>query len=196
MDRLWTPWRYNYVSGAKVEGRKGVPAGLDAWPGRDTGCVFCNLIGAVDWGAANGWSAEAADKAGHVVARLPSGFICLNAFPYSSGHVLIVPLRHVASLAELPGHEAHDLMSAAQRVETALRTVYRPDGINMGLNLGEAAGAGVADHMHLHALPRWFGDTNFLTVVGETRILPEALDVTWARVREALGAPRTKDAAD
>ena len=186
MDRLWTPWRYNYISGAKAEARKGVPEALSGWPGEDADCVFCNLIRAVEWGSGV-LGVEAAERAGLVVARLETCFVCLNAYPYSSGHVMVVPYGHVDSLAKLPVGEAEELVRVAQRVETALREVYKPDGINLGMNLGEAAGAGVAGHLHLHAVPRWFGDTNFMTVVGETRILPETLERTWERVRAALG---------
>ncbi len=187
MDRLWTPWRYNYTTGGDTEGaRKGVPAALQAWPGEDRECVFCNLIGAVDWATENGMRAEEAERAGLVVARGATGFVCLNAFPYASGHVLLVPYRHADSLARLPAEEAEEMMRTAQRIETALRTVYRPDGINLGMNLGQAAGAGVAGHLHLHALPRWFGDVNFMTAAAETRILPEALEVTWERLRKTL----------
>ncbi len=188
MDRLWTPWRYAYVTGAdakKVDGRKGVPEGLDGWPGADRECVFCNLIGAVEWGAMQPMGAQAAEEAGLVVARLPTCFVCLNAFPYASGHVLIVPYRHLASLAELPASDAEEMMRAAQKIERTLREVYHPDGINLGMNLGQAAGAGVADHLHMHELPRWLGDTNFMSVTAETRILPETLKVTWSRLREA-----------
>ncbi len=185
MDLLWTPWRYAYVTKAKGHGRKGVPEELAGWPGPDAECVFCNLIRAVDWGLASGLAE--AERFGLVVARWPGGYVCLNRFPYSSGHLLVVPLRHTDSLAKLPAEEAAAMMEMTQKVERALRTVYTPDGINLGMNLGEAAGAGVAEHLHLHALPRWFGDTNFMTVTAETRILPELLDVTWARVREALG---------
>ena len=196
MDRLWTPWRYEYITGAKTAGRKGVPEELDGWPGADgaggdTGCVFCNLIGSVDWALATG--VDGAEKAGLVVARMEHGFVCLNRFPYSSGHLLVVPNRHVDSLAKLPAGEAAEMMAMTQRVETALRAVYKPDGINLGMNLGAAAGAGVAGHLHLHALPRWVGDTNFMTVTAETRILPEMLEVTWARVRAALGAEDNLD---
>ncbi len=191
MDRLWTPWRYDYITGkdaaqGEQDERKGVPAALRAWPGADRTCVFCNLIGAVDWARAESRSEEAAEQAGLVVARGRTLYVCLNAFPYASGHVLLVPYRHVDSLAELPVEEAEEMMRMAQKVERALRAVYRPDGINLGMNLGQAAGAGVAGHLHLHALPRWFGDVNFMTATAETRILPESLEITWGRLRKAL----------
>jgi ATP adenylyltransferase len=187
MDRLWTPWRYEYITGATREERKGVPSELSAWPGDDQGCVFCNLIQSVEWGIreANG-AGEFAERAGKIIVRLETCFVCLNAFPYSSGHLLLIPYRHTDSLAKLPSEEAAELMRTAQKMETALRVVYHPDGLNLGLNLGEAAGAGVANHLHIHMLPRWFGDTNFMTVTGETRILPESLDTTWQRVRDAV----------
>ena len=185
MDLLWTPWRYAYITGAKPPGRRGVPEELAAWPGEDLDCVFCNLIRSVEWGEA-ALGREGAERAGLIVARYDWGFACLNRFPYSSGHLLLVPYLHTESLAKLPEPAAAGMMRAAQQAETALRQVYRPHGINLGMNLGEAAGAGVAEHIHLHALPRWLGDTNFLTVIGETRVLPETLDITWSRVREAL----------
>ena len=151
-------------------------------------CVFCNLIGAVDWAIDAGMPAADAEGAGLLVARGEHVFICLNRFPYSSGHLMVIPYRHVSSLAAVEPAAAHELMDWAQRAERVFTTVYRPDGVNFGLNLGEAAGAGVAGHLHLHGLPRWTGDSNFMTVVAETRILPEPLTVTWSRLREAFAA--------
>ena len=187
MDRLWTPWRYDYVSRAEKSARKGVPPELDAWPG-DLNCVFCNMIASVDFAIASGMSALDAEKAAHIVHRGSHCFICLNAFPYSTGHVMVVPYRHTDSLAALDPAEAQEMIALAQAVEHCLRSVYRPDGLNFGLNLGEAAGAGVANHIHMHGLPRWSGDTSFITVLAETRVLPESLDVTWERLREALNS--------
>jgi len=186
MDRLWTPWRYGYITRSDPQARSGVPEALNAWPpsdAEDKHCVFCNMIAAVDYAIAQGMDEEHAERAAHIVYRGEHCFICLNAFPYSTGHMLIVPYRHVDSLAALPSDGAQELMALMQQSEVALREVYKPRGINMGLNLGEAAGAGIADHIHLHALPRWSGDTNFMTVTAETRVLPEALDVTWAKLR-------------
>jgi ATP adenylyltransferase len=185
MDRLWTPWRYNYVSRADRQQRKGVPAALDAWEG-DFGCVFCNMIAAVNHAVETGMSREAAEKAAYIVSRGETCFVCLNAFPYSTGHVMVIPYRHTDSLAGLESATAMEMMALAQRTETCLRSVYRPDGLNFGLNLGESAGAGVADHIHLHALPRWSGDTNFMTVIAETRVLPETLEITWSKLRVAF----------
>ena len=186
MDQLWTPWRYSYVTGQKPKGaRPGVPPALEAWPG-DFGCVFCNIIGAVDWAVEHGMPAGEAEHAVFLLERGPLCFTVLNGYPYNNGHLMVVPYRHEASLAALSPATASELMSSARRAETALREVYRPHGLNMGLNLGEAAGAGVAEHLHLHALPRWNGDTNFMTVVGETRVLPEMLEESWARLRGVL----------
>ena len=113
--------------------------------------------------------------------------MCLNAFPYSTGHVMVIPYRHTDSLAGLGSAEALEMMALAQQTETlSAQRVYRPDGLNFGLNLGEAAGAGVAGHIHLHALPRWSGDTNFMTVTAETRVLPETLEITWSKLRAAF----------
>jgi ATP adenylyltransferase len=129
--------------------------------------------------------AEEADRAAHIVLRAKYNYVCLNAFPYTSGHVMIVPYAHQGTLVELEQAAAQELMHLAQLTEAAFRAAYRPEGINFGLNLGEAAGAGVAEHLHLHALPRWNGDTNFMTVTAETRVLPEELKVTWKRMRDA-----------
>ena len=185
MDRLWTPWRYSYVSRAEKDSRKGVPVALDAWEG-DRGCVFCNMIAAVEFAISSGMDVKQAEQAAHIVHRGSSCYICLNAYPYSTGHVMVVPYLHTDSLAALKPAAATEMMALAQLVERCLRAVYRPDGLNFGLNLGEAAGAGVANHIHLHGLPRWSGDTNFMTVVSETRVLPESLDVTWERLRDAF----------
>lgn len=189
MDRLWTPWRYNYVTQAEPQARTGVPPALNAWPpseSEDRHCVFCNMVAATDYAIAQGMQHDDAERAANIVHRGLHCFVCLNAYPYSTGHVLISPYRHVDMLAALSTDEAHELVEIAQRSEVVLRHVYNPNGLNLGLNLGEAAGAGVAGHIHLHALPRWVGDTNFMTVTAETRVLPEALDVTWGRLRSAF----------
>jgi ATP adenylyltransferase len=198
MERLWTPWRYDYITGARKTRWAGVPEILGAWPGpwhdADTsadanhdanpgGCVFCNMIAAADYAIANGMPVKEAERAVHLVARGPTCFLCLNAFPYSSGHVLLVPYRHVDSLAALNAEEAQEMIRLAQQVERALGAVYHPEGMNFGLNLGEAGGAGIAAHLHMHALPRWVGDANFMTVTANTRVLPEELDTTWMKLR-------------
>jgi ATP adenylyltransferase len=159
MDYLWTPWRYAYVSTAE----------------KATGCVFCDLIKQND------------DEKALIVYRGEQCFVILNRFPYTPGHVMIVPYAHLDELRKLPSEAASEMIALAQRLETVLRELYTPDGINLGMNIGKAAGAGIAGHIHMHVLPRWVADANFMSVVGETRVLPETLDVTWARIREAIG---------
>jgi ATP adenylyltransferase len=201
MDTLWTPWRYAYVTDTATDpatdagadgkpARSGVPPALAAWPGDDH-CVFCNLLHSAAYAVDHGMSQQDADRAARIVLRGAECFIVLNAFPYASGHCMIVPCQHQPKLHALPASAAQEMMHLAQRVDLALHSLYQPDGINMGLNLGKAAGAGVAGHMHLHALPRWIGDTNFMTVIGETRVMPEQLDTTWQRLRHALAHPQS-----
>ena len=144
------------------------------------------MIASVDFAIAAGADPAAAEQAAFILHRGKTCYLCLNAFPYSTGHVLIVPYTHTGSLAALEAIAATEMIFLAQATERALRQVYRPDGLNFGLNLGESAGAGVADHLHMHGLPRWSGDTNFMTVTAETRVLPETLDVTWDRLRPAF----------
>jgi ATP adenylyltransferase len=158
MDYLWTPWRYQYITHARDEGE----------------CVFC----------AAGRTAD--DKAALVIYRGERNFVILNRFPYTSGHLMVVPYDHVASLSELPGETLVEMIRLAQISERHLRAVYRPEGLNLGMNLGNSAGAGIAGHLHLHVLPRWTGDTNFMTVVAETRVLPEDLEATWTRLKAAF----------
>lgn len=198
MEQLWTPWRYAYIAGKQGEAtgtheknsRRGVPESLAAWPG-DHGCVFCNLLAATDYAIEHGMAKGAAEEAAGILERARFSFLVLNAFPYNNGHLMVVPYRHESSLAALPGEVATELMAETQRAERALRTVYAPDGLNLGINLGEQAGAGVADHLHLHAVPRWKGDTNFMSVIGETRVLPEMLSESWRRLRRALAEDKT-----
>ena len=157
MDYLWTPWRYIYVT----EGD------------RPSGCVFCN-------------AAESAnDRENLIVHRAEHNFIILNRFPYTNGHVMIVPLAHVSTLAAMTEEALLEMMRLAREAERHLRAIYHPDGLNIGLNLGRSAGAGIADHLHMHVLPRWAGDTNFMTVTGETRVLPEDLPTTWEKLSAA-----------
>jgi ATP adenylyltransferase len=160
MDYLWTPWRYAYITTAT----KNEPAG---------GCIFCELP-------------KLSDPEAKIVHRGKHCFVILNSFPYTSGHVMIVPFAHLDELSKLPEPAAHEMMDLSQRMERVLRQIYSPDGINLGMNIGRAAGAGVAGHVHMHVLPRWVGDTNFMTVTGETRVLPETLEVTYKRIRAAL----------
>lgn len=186
MDHLWTPWRYAYVTGEdKARAKLGVPEALAAWPG-DLHCVFCNMIAAVDYAIEHGMERADAEAAAYILERRASCFVVLNAFPYNGGHLMVVPYRHESSLAALPLEQAEELMRMARRAERVLEATYKPDGMNFGLNLGKAAGAGVAEHLHLHAVPRWTGDNNFMSVVGETRVLPEMLEESWRRLRAAL----------
>ena len=185
MDHLFTPWRYAYVTSAKSSTRPGVADALSAWPG-DKGCVFCNLIASIDYAIAAGMNADEAERAGGLIKRGKHCFICLNAFPYSAGHVMVVLYEHLDRLAALTTEAAHELIDLGQQTERALQTVYQPQGFNIGMNVGQAGGAGVAGHLHMHALPRWLGDTNFMTTIGETRMLPEDLETTWRRMREAF----------
>jgi len=157
MDHLWTPWRYAYVTGAD----------------RATGCIFCD-------------APKETDEKAHIVHRGAHCYIILNTYPYTNGHVMIVPYAHLDELQKLPSPAAAEMMALTQRMEVVLRSLYRPDGINLGMNIGQAAGAGVAGHIHMHILPRWIADANFASVIGETRVLPEALETTWQRIHQAL----------
>ncbi len=190
MDHLWSPWRFTYVTTADTALRPGVPESLAAWPG-DLGCVFCNLIASIDFAITKGMSADQAESAGGLIFRGKHCFICLNAYPYTSGHVMVMPYAHLDRLAALPPETAQELIHLAQRTERALERAYSPHGFNFGMNIGKAGGAGVAGHLHMHAMPRWAGDTNFMTTVGETRVLPEDLETTWKRMREALAAEQS-----
>ncbi len=182
MDILFTPWRYSYITSAGQSARPGVAKQLEGWTG-DLGCVFCNLIASVDHAIATGMARDEAEAAAGLILRGAHCFISLNAYPYTSGHVMIMPYAHLDRLARLPQDAARELVELCQRTECVLEHTYRPHGLNFGMNLGEAAGAGVAGHLHMHAMPRWVGDTNFMTVVGETRVIPEDLETTWKRIR-------------
>lgn len=160
MDYLWSPWRYKYI--AEVNNEK------------QPECIFCDALARKD-GAAS-----------LIIYGGKNVFVILNRYPYTSGHVMIVPYAHVAQLALCDGETLGEMMQLAQRVEKIFSVNYKSDGMNIGMNLGKAAGAGVAGHLHLHALPRWFGDTNFMTVTGETRVHPEDLQTTFERMRKAL----------
>jgi ATP adenylyltransferase len=162
MDYLWTPWRYAYIANAE----------------KTPGCVFCEVQNEKD------------DRKALIVHRGRHCFLILNLFPYTSGHLMIVPYAHLDELQKLPRDAAEEMMALMQRVEAVLREVYRPEGINMGMNVGRAAGAGVRGHIHMHALPRWTADSNFMTTVGETRMLPESLDMTWEKISKALASSR------
>jgi ATP adenylyltransferase len=165
MDYLWTPWRFQYMK--QVES------------GQQPECIFCD-------------AASRKDDAETLVAyRGSKVFVILNRFPYTSGHIMIVPYEHVADLESCDPQALAEMMTLTQRVETAFRASYRPDGMNLGMNLGRAGGAGVVGHLHLHVLPRWFGDSNFMTVTGETRVLPEDLRTTYERLHQSLALDRS-----
>jgi ATP adenylyltransferase len=129
---------------------------------------------------------EKDDRKARIVHRGHHCFVILNTYPYTPGHVMIVPYTHLDELQKLPRDSADEMMALSQRMETVLRELYQPDGINLGMNIGKAAGAGIAGHIHMHVLPRWVADANFVSVVGETRVLPEALEVTWEKMRKAM----------
>jgi len=162
MDYLWTPWRYSYIAQVHKESQ--------------IACIFCESLARND------------DASTLIVHRGAKVFVILNRYPYTSGHVMIVPYAHVAELGLCDASTLAEMMELSQRVEKVFAAIYKPDGMNLGINLGKAAGAGVAGHLHLHALPRWFGDTNFMTVTGETRVHPEELSVTYERMRKAMAA--------
>jgi ATP adenylyltransferase len=161
MDYLWTPWRYQYIT------KTGDPVD----------CVFCAAAASED------------DKTWLIVYRGAHNFVILNRFPYTTGHVMVVPYQHVAGLDGADDETLVEMIRLGRDCERHLRVVYRPDGLNLGINLGKSAGAGIAGHVHLHVLPRWTGDTNFMSVVGETRVVPEELDTTWEKLRAAFATP-------
>ncbi len=167
LDRRWAGWRGSSIDDVATN------------QPRDR-CVFCDLAAALD------------DDA-RVIYRGESAFVVLNAYPYTSGHLLVAPLRHEATLTELTSEEASELMTLTRRATSALTTGYTPDGLNVGINLGRAARAGMLGHLHVHVLPRWVGDTSFLTSVAETRLLPEPLSTTLRRVRAAWPDPAPYD---
>lgn len=159
MERLWSPWRSQYIA----SGGSGLAS---------DSCVFCTI------------SADAAnDERNFVVHRAERALIVLNLYPYITGHLLVVPYEHVADLDGAPKEITDEMMDLTKRSQTALRAVYHPAGFNIGMNLGESAGAGIANHIHIHIMPRWAGDTNFMTTVAETRVIPEDLTITYQKLR-------------
>lgn len=160
VDRLWAPWRLDYVTTASSGG--------------SGGCIFCT-------------SSEADPSSDLVVHRGDACFVILNKYPYNNGHLMVVPVRHAGTLAEMQERELVELVSLTRTAEMALTRAYHPDGINVGINLGRAAGAGALGHLHVHLVPRWEGDTNFMTVAADTRVIPEAPDDTATRLRPIFG---------
>ena len=159
MDYLWSPWRYPYLTAQH----------------KPEGCIFCLMT-------------TASDEDALVVHCGEHNFVVLNRYPYTTGHLMIAPYRHAPDLAGLSEAAANEMMALTRAAERHLRWLYHPDGLNLGMNIGASAGAGVAGHVHMHVLPRWTGDGSFMTTVSETRVLPEALDVTYERVKAALSA--------
>ncbi len=158
MDRLWTPWRYKYISTTK----------------ETPGCIFCDK------------PAEGRDEENYIVHRARFNYVILNAFPYTSGHVMVAPYEHVSTPENACEETLTEMMLLARTTIECLRRAYKPDGLNMGMNIGESAGAGVVGHIHLHVLPRWTGDANFMTTVSETRVIPEVLEETYRKLRRAF----------
>ena len=154
LGRLWAGWRSAYVSGSEPEG-----------------CVLCGIVAGDD------------DATSGVVWRGRHSAAALNAYPYTSGHLMVMPARHLGELEDLTADESAELWEAVRSAVVALKAAYRPGGVNVGLNLGRAAGAGVPGHLHVHALPRWDGDTNFMTTAAGVRVIPEALPDSWAKLR-------------
>jgi ATP adenylyltransferase len=158
MNHIWSPWRMEYIENNNKE----------------DGCIFCN-------------AQEREDSAENLIAfRGEHSYVILNRYPYTSGHLMVVPFDHQPNLEELDPQTRAEMMELTSRSMTILRNVYNPQAFNMGANIGEAAGAGVKEHVHLHIVPRWYGDTNFMSTLGETRVLPEILEDTYERVRKGF----------
>jgi ATP adenylyltransferase len=166
MEYIWTPWRSYYMQAKKVVSE----------------CIFCFAA-----------QHPLEDKRTLVVFRARTCFVILNRYPYTSGHLMIVPYEHVAKLQMATEEASAEMMSLARHAERVLESIYKPDGLNLGMNLGGAAGAGIEQHLHLHVLPRWSGDVNFITAISDTRIIPEALEDTYCKVKqtfaELVGSP-------
>jgi len=161
LDRLWSPWRAKYVA-----------SGVDS---QSPSCVFCRIA-----------EDSENDESNFVVHRGLHNFVALNLYPYITGHLLIVPYQHLGDLDSAPKEITDELMDLTKTSESTLRKVYSPPGFNVGMNLGSAAGAGIAGHIHLHILPRWSGDTNFMTTVAESRVIPESLETTYSKLRASF----------
>jgi ATP adenylyltransferase len=158
VDVLWSPWRYDYITNSGT--------------GTTGGCVFCTIL-----------NNSAGDETNYIISRAEFNFVILNIYPYTSGHLMVVPYEHFADLHKGTKAATDEMMDILKRVQRVLTEVYAPDGINLGMNIGKAAGAGVADHYHMHVLPRWVGDVNFMTAIGQTRTLPESLGDTYRKLK-------------
>lgn len=161
MDLLWSPWRYDYIT-SEVSGNAD----------DNEACVFCRIL-----------TDPAPDDEKFILHRAGSCFVILNIYPYITGHLMVIPFDHVSDLDALEKVVSDELTDLTKRCQTVLRETYGPDGFNVGINIGKAAGAGVAGHLHQHILPRWIGDSNFMTAVGQTRTIPEALSVTYSKLK-------------
>lgn len=161
MDVLWSPWRYDYITGS------GQPA--------KGGCVFCEVL-----------NNSAGDEEQFILTRAEFNFVILNIYPYTSGHLMILPYEHFATPDKAGKQTTDEMMDLTKRAQAAIDEVYRPDGINLGMNLGKAAGAGVERHFHMHVLPRWVGDVNFMTAIGQTRTIPETLTTTYEKLKDKI----------
>lgn len=173
-DIMWAPWRMAYIDTEKEAARAGGPD-----PGAERPCVFCDLPAAGD------------DSGAYILARAEHAFLIMNLYPYNNGHLMAVPYRHAASLRDLDAATLADLMALLQRAEAVIGDAMRPQGFNLGMNEGRAAGAGIAEHVHLHLVPRWVGDTNFMPVMGDTRVMPQHLDETYALLRPGFASGPT-----
>lgn len=160
MDVLWSPWRFDYITKPPDEEE------------RAGGCVFCNIL-----------NSPASDEEKFILKRAGFNFVILNIYPYATGHLMVVPYEHISDLDKANKQTTDEMMDLMKRCQTALVDVYSPQGMNMGMNIGKAAGAGVESHIHVHVLPRWFGDVNFITSIGQTRSMPESLATTYEKLR-------------
>lgn len=162
MDILWSPWRYDYIKSAE-----------NSSAAETSGCVFCDIL-----------KSPAGDEEKFILHRAGFNFVILNIYPYISGHLMVVPFEHLADLDKASKEATDELMDLTKKCQSILREAYAPHGMNVGMNFGRAAGAGVAEHFHLHILPRWVGDANFMTAVGETRTIPESLQTTYDKLKD------------
>jgi ATP adenylyltransferase len=170
IEQIWAPWRLQYIESA----------------GKSERCIFCDF-------PAQG---EAHDADNLIVHRSPYGFLILNAFPYSNGHLMVVPFRHTTSMEDYSDEELLDIMKLTRLSLRLLQSAYHPEGFNTGLNIGRVAGAGIANHLHWHIVPRWNGDTNFMTAVSGIRVIPERLENTYKRLRQALPEALKQEKSD
>ena len=164
MKQLWSPWRMEYIESLKQDG-----------------CVFCQTIEEED------------GKENLIIVRGETSFVILNRYPYTSGHIMVLPFIHIPKLSEIDQKTRTEMMELVSKATEVLQRVYKPEGFNVGINMGEAAGAGIEDHLHIHIVPRWKGDTNFMSAVGETRVLPEELEETHRRICAAWQASSSEN---